>query len=1093
MQIDVPSFKGEAPKLAPKALPIDMSQNSANSRLLSTELGTWNGFVSSTTQALLPGALSIYYLDDQLWLTFAPVGGGGAGPTAALTNIWNSAPSALPFGTGNLVRGGNALYPIIFSDVGYIQIIDRAFYSSSAIVAPGDGLCYNVDLNTGALDSTVAQSVPQAAVPIGPNFSGTNFTTGVNTGCFWVQTHPSGNNAVACVTSTNGLTSLASGVNGFPAALLVNPTTGATLVDLLTYCVAPTGASSWTVSTIGCADSVHVLIILMNGTAWSIQLLAVSSSSTVSVVWQVQQTVGGSGTFASLCNIQGSSFVANQGGNQLGMLESDLQHVWMCGQSSNQGFVCCSVSSISGLTDLFPPFGGTPYTHYPVPALSGSSNEYMAMYADNGYCYFVIGQNVSAWQRYAHSGNAILNPGVLEADIAKANIGGDTSYRTYYCGSDAPRFTDLGLASGLTLGGNPVTGSSTVAANPGPYPIYSRKIGVPNPILPITNPGLVPVAASSIATSFTETFDNAQSWNLVENPGYANTSIILTGGDPGACLNTRAISNGYAYGWKSFGLDNTKPINLKVNFAYQRNANDYLQNSTVFFFVSLDSGADGTMIGINTNATGLTLTSYAINAGMIGSAIQTFGIASGSVPGWQTSDPDTHWYGCFLAGQWYSASLVVTPNTPTSTSTVVLTVKEPNGTTIFSQSFANCPNSGPGFGFGTNQIGGFGFPNWSEINYDNVLISGSQAAPSTASLEATTYLYTLVNDLGEESGPSPAMVTPDGTGTITRPFGQAVLITLPATLALTGVDQTYFEVSNGFLPLSQIPPNATIPSPSMNLYRAVTGSNGTTLLLVAANVAFGENLVIGPTGSTSTTGNPTTTVTDSLPDSALSEAMVSQLWAPPPVGMLGILALPNGIYAGFVGNILCLSAQGVAHAWPLEYQLVFDWNIVGIQNIDSTVVVCTLNFPYLCSGQTPDVYSQTKASYPYACASKKSIQFIQNIGVVFATFEGLVAIAGPGQERVLTRDLFTKREWEALNPASMISAVSDNRYFCWYDATSIGGTKGGFYLDLQPQSPYPGIPSVVSGKVSLGFHATARYNDPLSDNLYLILDADNVP
>src|SRR5208282_5528195 len=136
-------------------------------------------------------------------------------------------------------------------------------------------------------------------------------------------------------------------------------------------------------------------------------------------------------------------------------------------------------------------------------------------------------------------------------------------------------------------------------------------------------------------------------------------------------------------------------------------------------------------------------------------------------------------------------------------------------------------------------------------------------------------------------------------------------------------------------------------------------------------------------------------------------------------------------------------------------------------------------YPYVFYGQTPDAYSATKGSYPHACASKQSIANVKNVGVVYATFEGLVAIAGPGKEIMLTEQLFTKLEWQALNPASMIAVVNDNRYFCFYTA---GGIPGGFYIDMDSKSG--------AGKVSLGFHAYARHNDPLTDNLYLVLDQD---
>lgn len=661
-------------------------------------------------------------------------------------------------------------------------------------------------------------------------------------------------------------------------------------------------------------------------------------------------------------------------------------------------------------------------------------------------------------------------------------IGGDLSYRTMFCGTDAPRFTDIGLASGLLDGsGNPVTGSAAVAPGAlpsgGPFPVYSRKLGVPSPTLPISNPTLVPAAPGASAVTITETFDSPVDWNLVSVPGNALAQTVVSGGNPGGCMTTRAINNTEAFGWKTEAILNTSPVQMDIDFAYQRLANDYLLYSTVDFFFGLDSGASGSVVRVNTQATGVNVNWMAVNNGVIGSLIGTLFIPSGSIPTW-TTDLDPNWTGPFVGGQWNHATLVITPATNPATCGVTLTLKH-GATTILTSTQAGMPNAGSGYGGGCAQIGGQPFPDWAEVWFDNVVLAGTGPVPSTAALEATTYLYTLVNDLGEESGPSPAMVTADGSGTITRPIGQGVSVSLPGTLALAGVDQTYFQGGTAHIPTTQISPNTSIPSPSMNLYRDVTGSSGTQFLLVAANLPF--------------SGGGSTIYVDSTPDSALSEALQSLLWAPPPTGMLGGLALPNGIYAGFVGNQLCLSAQGIPHAYPIEYRLTFDFPIVGIQNIDNTIVVCTTNFPYLCAGQTPDNYSQTKASYPYACASKKSIQFLQNVGVVFATYEGIVAIAGPGLERVITKDLFTKKEWLALNPQSMIAAVNDNRYFVFYDATSIGGSNGGFYLDLQPQSPYPGIPSMVSGKCSLAFHASARYSDPLSDNLYLVLDANPTP
>lgn len=71
MAIDVKHFKGEAPRIAPRLLPDDMAQNSANARLISGSLESWKGFYQPSAQALVTGSWTIYYMNDQLWLSWA--------------------------------------------------------------------------------------------------------------------------------------------------------------------------------------------------------------------------------------------------------------------------------------------------------------------------------------------------------------------------------------------------------------------------------------------------------------------------------------------------------------------------------------------------------------------------------------------------------------------------------------------------------------------------------------------------------------------------------------------------------------------------------------------------------------------------------------------------------------------------------------------------------------------------------------------------------------------------------------------------------------------------------------------------------------
>jgi len=62
--------------------------------------------------------------------------------------------------------------------------------------------------------------------------------------------------------------------------------------------------------------------------------------------------------------------------------------------------------------------------------------------------------------------------------------------------------------------------------------------------------------------------------------------------------------------------------------------------------------------------------------------------------------------------------------------------------------------------------------------------------------------------------------------------------------------------------------------------------------------------------------------------------------------MQGIIALPNGIMAGFFANVLCLSAQNYPYAFPVGNQLSTDYPIVAIAPVDTSVLVLTAAEPY---------------------------------------------------------------------------------------------------------------------------------------------------
>lgn len=305
---------------------------------------------------------------------------------------------------------------------------------------------------------------------------------------------------------------------------------------------------------------------------------------------------------------------------------------------------------------------------------------------------------------------------------------------------------------------------------------------------------------------------------------------------------------------------------------------------------------------------------------------------------------------------------------------------------------------------------------------------------------ATSYVYTFVNDLGEESAPSPA------SATVLRPDGVSVTVTTPTTTPV-GTDPAYGITAK-------------------RIYRAVSGGSGTVFVFV------GEIPLA------------TTTFLDDLDDSEIAdnEVLESEEWDLPPDDLQGILALPNAVMCGFRRNQLCFSVPGRPHAWRVRDRKTIDVDIVAIANIDATVVVGTKSHVYTAVGTESGRYTMSKPGAAQACTSKRGMTFVEGLGVVFPSPDGWQLCAGyAGQVRNITEGIFTKRQWEAYDPSSILAATHDGTLFWW----STGQTPdSGFALDMRPTG---------FGLIRLSFHAYAAHVDPQTDTLYLALSAINEP
>lgn len=182
---------------------------------------------------------------------------------------------------------------------------------------------------------------------------------------------------------------------------------------------------------------------------------------------------------------------------------------------------------------------------------------------------------------------------------------------------------------------------------------------------------------------------------------------------------------------------------------------------------------------------------------------------------------------------------------------------------------------------------------------------------------------------------------------------------------------------------------------------------------------------------------------DTIAADALGEECPSILWSPPPDDLEGLTNLPNGIVAGFVGRDVYFCEPYRPFAWPQTYIQSVDYPIVGLGAIDTTLVVLTTGEPYFIQGGHPDSMVLVRAGIPQACVSKRSIVSL-NGAVYYASPDGLMRLS-PGSMDLVTRQLYLREQWQALNPESFQAFGHDLQYIALRDN---GASRSVWIFDL---------------------------------------------
>ena len=261
--------------------------------------------------------------------------------------------------------------------------------------------------------------------------------------------------------------------------------------------------------------------------------------------------------------------------------------------------------------------------------------------------------------------------------------------------------------------------------------------------------------------------------------------------------------------------------------------------------------------------------------------------------------------------------------------------------------------------------------------------------------------------------------------------------------------------------LSNLPsvPSGDYPWHGRRIYRRIY-SEGITRYALVADIGLDESVYL-----------------DTLPDAELpGDELASTYYDPPPDDLHSLNVLSNGLVFGASQNDVCISEPYLPHAWNPFARYPFPHPVEGVGIADNNIVVVTQKNPYLLTGVTPTAMSSIELNLEQGCIGRRSIAS-GAFGCCYASPDGLVVVSTSGSS-VVTAGMMTRGQWQALNPASMITVVHEDTVIIAF--TRLDGSKG--TLLLNPQEKNAGIRFT-----SQTF--TAAYRDPLLDSI-IIYDPD---
>lgn len=286
---------------------------------------------------------------------------------------------------------------------------------------------------------------------------------------------------------------------------------------------------------------------------------------------------------------------------------------------------------------------------------------------------------------------------------------------------------------------------------------------------------------------------------------------------------------------------------------------------------------------------------------------------------------------------------------------------------------------------------------------DNALTMGLvtiDAVESTEVGNTVSYVYTYVSGDGEESVPS------------------------TATAAIDVPDNKYVALSEFISAVTAGNVDGIVTK--IRIYRIAAGTSGAEYQYLTEQDH--DTLIAAETFNDYVTDTGLIPVGD--------DVLATENWDAPPSTLAGLTEYANGMLAGFVGNTLYVSEPFIPYAFPAAYSIDFDDTIVAIAPYREALIVLTAEGAHYVTGMDPESLITQPIPDSRGCVAKKGV-VVTPAGVAYPSTDGLELVT-PTSVTLLTADVYTKVQWQALSIADFISFWYNGMYHGFFSGTATG-------------------------------------------------------